>query len=83
LLTNTRASSAGVAKPPAITRSGAGACTTVSQLRQAYLGRVVRITRSCAGTQSSISLTLPNDMQRATAAGAAHVVDIQPRILAR
>ncbi len=40
------ASSAGVARPPAITRSGAGACTTVSQVRQAYLGRAVRITRS-------------------------------------
>jgi aryl-alcohol dehydrogenase-like predicted oxidoreductase len=26
--------------------------------KQAYFGRVMRITRSCAGTQSSISLTL-------------------------
>jgi hypothetical protein len=39
-----------------VLRSRAG--TTVSQLRQAYLGRVVRITRSCAGIQSSISLAL-------------------------
>lgn len=43
------------AGPPAIRRSGAGACTTVSHTRQAYFGRVMQITRSCAGTQSSIS----------------------------
>ena len=37
--------------------------------RQAYFGRVVRTTRSCAGTQSSISLTLsPIRMQCSTAA---------------
>ena len=58
LLTSTWASSAGVARPPAIGRSGASACATVLQVRQAYLGRVVRMTRNSAGTQSSISLTL-------------------------
>ncbi len=36
-------------------RSGAAACTTLLQVRQAYFGRVIRITRYCAGTQSSIS----------------------------
>jgi hypothetical protein len=35
-----------------------GACTTLLQARQAYFGRAMRTTRSCAGTQSSISLTL-------------------------
>ena len=51
-------SSAGVARPPAIGRSGAGAWETVPQARQPYLGRQMRITRNFAGTQSSISLTL-------------------------
>jgi hypothetical protein len=47
-----------LANPPAISRSGAAACSTLLQLWQAYFERVMRITRSCAGTQSSISLTL-------------------------
>jgi hypothetical protein len=45
-------------QPPAISRSGAAVCATLLQLRQAYFGRVMRMTRNCAGTQSSISLML-------------------------
>lgn len=52
-------------------RSGAGAWASLPQARQAYFGRVMRSTRSCAGTQSSISLTLSPRMRRATATGAA------------
>ena len=58
LVISTCASSAGVATPPAIGRSGAGAWAIDPQARQAYFGRAIRMTRSCAGTQSSISLTL-------------------------
>ena len=83
-LTSTWASSAGVAKPPAIGRSGAGACATVSQVRQAYFGRVMRSTRSCAGTQSSISLTLsPMTCSAPPQHAADHAVDIEPDIFAR
>lgn len=43
--------------PPSIARDRAGAWTTwASQARQAYLGRIVRITRSSAGTISRASL---------------------------
>src|SRR6202035_2369915 len=67
----------GVAYPPAIGRSGAGAWRTVPQVRQPYLGRQIRMTRSCAGTQSSISLTLsPIGCQRAAAARAGRRADI-------
>jgi hypothetical protein len=52
------ASSVGVAMPPAIGRSGAGVWAIEPQARQAYFGRAMRRTRSCAGTQPSISLTL-------------------------
>ena len=48
--------SPGVARPLVIARSGAGAWWIVLQARQPYLGRRMRKTRSCAGTQSSISL---------------------------
>lgn len=46
-------------EPARFRRSGAAACTTLLQTRPAYFGRVVRITRSLAGTQSSISEWLP------------------------
>jgi hypothetical protein len=49
--------SAVVAMPPSTSRAGAGAWTIApSQARQAYLGRIVRSTRSHAGTRSSASL---------------------------
>ena len=54
-----RASAAGedarsVGRPPSISRAGAGAWTTPSwQVRQAYFGRRVTITRYCAGMTSS------------------------------
>ena len=49
--------SAVVAMPPSTSRAGAGAWTIgPSQARQAYLGRIVRSTRSHAGTRSSASL---------------------------
>ncbi len=49
--------SAVVAMPPSTSRAGAGAWTIgPSQARQAYLGRIVRSTRSRAGTRSSASL---------------------------
>jgi hypothetical protein len=48
--------SPGVARTLVIGRSGAGAWWIVPQARQLYLGRRMRKTRSCAGTQSSISL---------------------------
>ena len=42
--------------PPSISRAGAGACTTVpAQARQANFGRLVTITRNCAGITSSRS----------------------------
>ena len=42
--------------PPSIKRAGAGACTTVPvQDRQASFGRLVTITRNCAGITSSRS----------------------------
>ena len=41
--------------PRAIAFTGAGACTIFSQARQLYLGRMVRTTRHCTGTASSIS----------------------------
>lgn len=44
----------GVPRPPAIGLSGMGAWVTVLHVRQAYFGRVMRSTRSWAGTQSSI-----------------------------
>ena len=55
---STCASNAGVARLPAMGRSGAAAWTIVAQARQAYFGRAIRTTRSYAGTQFSISLTL-------------------------
>ena len=49
--------SAVVAMPPSTSRAGAGAWRIgPSQARQAYLGRIVRSTRSHAGTRSSASL---------------------------
>ena len=52
------ATSAVETMPPSINCAGAGACTTaLSQARHAYLGRIVRKTRSMAGTRSSASLT--------------------------
>jgi hypothetical protein len=42
--------------PPSINRGGAGSCTTVpGHARQASLGRLVTITRYCAGILSSRS----------------------------
>ena len=58
LLTSTCASSAGLAIPLAMGRSGAAAWWIVPQARQPYLGRRIRRTRSRAGTKSSISLTV-------------------------
>src|SRR5258706_12647005 len=78
----TWASRAGVSNPPTISRSGAAACTTLLQLRQAYFGRVMRITRSCAGTQSSVSLTL-SPMQRTTATAADILGDSEHNVLTR
>src|SRR5437667_6920854 len=50
--------SASVGMPLSISRSGAGACvTSPAQARQAYLGRRVTITFSCAGITSSRSET--------------------------
>ena len=47
----------GPVDPEAFRRAGAGAwATPSSQVRQAYFGRTVTITRSCAGTISSLSL---------------------------
>ena len=57
LLTSTWAMAPSVGSPPSIRAAGAGACVTPSvQVRQAYLGRTVTITRSCAGTMSSRSV---------------------------
>ena len=56
MATSTEATIASVGKPPLISRSGAGACTTAcSQARQAYLGRCVTTARNCAGMTSSRS----------------------------
>ena len=44
-----------VGRPPSIRVGGAGACVTPSvQVRQAYLGRTVTSTRSCAGTRRHV-----------------------------
>jgi hypothetical protein len=84
LLTNTWASSAGVAKPPAIGRSGAGACTTISQVRQAYLRRVVRVPAQLRRNPiQHLAHALSDDMQRAAAAGAEHALNLEPDLFAR
>src|SRR6516164_3058633 len=52
------ATMASVGRPPSISRAGADDwTTTLSQARQAYLGRCTTSTRNCAGTTSSRSLT--------------------------
>ena len=57
LLTNTCASVASVGRPPGIRCAAAGAWVTPSvQPRQAYFGRMVTMTRSCAGTMSRRSV---------------------------
>ena len=48
---------ASVGRPPSISHAGARAWVTpCSQDRQAYFGRIVTITRSCAGTMSRRSV---------------------------
>jgi hypothetical protein len=62
-------------------RSGAGACTTVSQLRQAYLERGGL--RAAAPEPNPASRSrFPDDMQRAAAVGTSHIVDIEPYMVA-
>ena len=52
--------------------------------RQAYLGRVMRRTRSCAGTQSSISLTLsPMTCSAPPQQAHDHAVNIEADVFAR
>ena len=54
------------------------------QARQAYFGREMRTTRSWAGTQSSISLTLsPMRVERAATTAADLAIDIEQNVLAR
>ena len=59
----------------AANRGGAGACTTLpGQVRQAYLGRRITSTRNCSGI--TLGHVLADRMERASAAGAPPVLDI-------
>ena len=70
---------ASVGMPPSISRAGAGACTTVPvQARQASFGRLVTITRNCAGITSSRSeVSSPITVMRRPAARARGVLGRQ------
>src|SRR3954464_8080613 len=71
LETATWVTSAVVAMPPSMRQGGLLAWTIApSQVRQAYFGKIVRFTRTKAGTTSRASRLLDDPMERTGAAGA-------------